>query len=77
MDIAEDLARAGRTGQPVRVHTRDGEVLVARVLSWDGRELVYAALQSSHPERYGVCDSTGFSLRQDAIERTQLLRDPD
>lgn len=76
LDIAADLAEACRSGQPVRVHTRDGEVLVARVLAWDGEQLVYAALQSSHPERYAVCDSTGFRLGEDAIRRTQLLRDP-
>ncbi len=70
------IARASDSGQPIRVHTRDGEVLVARVLHCDDRELHYVVVTSSRPERYGVCDATGFSLRLDAIERVQLLREP-
>ena len=76
MSVPPEVERARETGQPLRVHTQDGEVVVARVLSYDDVELVYVALQSSHPERYGVCDSTGFSLPFHAIRRLQLLRDP-
>jgi hypothetical protein len=76
MPIASELARASRTGQPVRVHTSDGEVVVARVLSFDGLELVYFAVTSNRPERYAVCDATGFALPLEAIERVQLLREP-
>ncbi len=70
------IARASDSGQPIRVHTRDGEVLVARVLHCDDRQLHSVVVTSSRPERYGVCDATGFSLRLDAIERVQLLREP-
>jgi len=67
------LAAAAASGQPVRVHLRDGEVLVARVLGLDACELVYAALRSSRPERYAVCDSTGFRVARAEIERVSLL----
>jgi hypothetical protein len=63
------LQSAAETGQSVRMHLRDGEVVVARVLHVDGDEVVYAALQSSRPERYAVCDSTGARARLDAVER--------
>lgn len=76
MTTAAAIARASERGQPIRVHTRDGEVLVARVLHYDERELHYVVVTSSRPERYGVCDATGFTLRLDAIERVQLLREP-
>jgi hypothetical protein len=74
MAIRTEIARARESGQPIRLHTADGEVIVARVLSVDERELVYAVLTSSRPERYGVCDSTGFAVPLEAIERVQLLR---
>jgi hypothetical protein len=77
MTVSVAIEQAAESGQPIRVHTRDGEVLVARVLHWDERELHYVVVSSSRPERYGVCDSTGFALRLDAIERVQLLRAPD
>jgi hypothetical protein len=73
-DVGETLATALRDGRLVRVHLRDGEVLVARVLQLDADELVYAAVRSSHPERYAVCDSTGFRVPRGAIERAALLR---
>jgi hypothetical protein len=76
MAIQAEIARARLSGQPIRVHTADGEVVVARVLSVDERELVYAVLTSSRPERYAVCDSTGFTLPLEAIERVQALREP-
>jgi hypothetical protein len=70
---SQTLARALETRTPVRVYTADGEVLVAQVLSWDGADLVYAPLRSSRPERYAVCDATGFSLPVASICRVQLL----
>jgi hypothetical protein len=76
LTLERAIARAADTGQPLRVHTRDGEVLVARVLHHDERELHYLVETSSRPERYGVCDSTGFVLRLDSIERVALLREP-
>ena len=74
MSVLHALECASRSGKPIRVHTRDGEVIVAKVLSCDSRELIYAPLSSSRPERYAVCDSTGFRLPLDSIERVQLLR---
>ena len=72
----ELLESAAETGRSVRIHLRDGEVVVARVLGVDGDVLVYAALQSSRPERYAVCDSTGARTRLDTIERAVLVKDP-
>ena len=67
------LQSAAATGRSVRMHLSDGEVVVARVLHVDGNEVVYAALQSSRPERYAVCDSTGARARLDQIERAVLV----
>jgi hypothetical protein len=72
---SEVLQSAVETGRSVRIHLSDGEVVVARVLSVDFEEVVYAALTSSRPERYAVCDSTGARARLDAVERAVLLRD--
>ncbi len=74
--VPSEIVRASETGQPVRVHTREGEVLVARILSFDESELVYAVLTSSRPERYAVCDSTGFVLAISEIEKVRLLEEP-
>jgi hypothetical protein len=70
LDILRNAAQSGRS---VRIHLRDGEVVVARVLHVDADEVVYAALQSSRPERYAVCDSTGARARLDSVERAVLL----
>ena len=75
-DVERDLVRAADTGQPIRIHTSDGEVIVARVLDCDAKELVYVVITSSRPERYAVCDAVGFSIPRHAVQRTQLLRDP-
>ena len=74
MPVLSELETARESGRPVRLHTQDGEVVVAEVLSLDEHELVYAPITSSRPERYAVCDSTGFALRIDAIDRVQLLK---
>jgi hypothetical protein len=76
MYVPPEIVRARETGQPVRVHTTDGEVLVARVLGYDEMELVYTVLSSSRPERYAVCDSTGFVIPISEIERARLLEEP-
>ena len=76
MHVPSEIVRASETGQPVRVHTREGEVLVARVLRFDESELVYSVLTSSRPERYAVCDSTGFVLAISEIEKVRLLEEP-
>ena len=76
MHVPHEIVRACETGQPVRVHTSEGEVLVARILRFDETELVYAVLTSSRPERYAVCDSTGFVLAISEIEKVRLLEEP-
>ena len=76
MHVPPEIVRARETGQHVRVHTTDGEVLVARVLSYNEMELVYTVLSSSRPERYAVCDSTGFVIPISEIERARLLEEP-
>ena len=65
--------QAVQTGCPVRLHTRDGEVLVARILETDEDGIRFAVVTSSRPERYGVCDSTGFLRGWDEIERAALV----
>jgi hypothetical protein len=60
---------AMQVAQPVRLHTTDGEVLVANILEIDEHGIRFAVVTSSRPERYGVCDSTGFLRRWDEIER--------
>jgi hypothetical protein len=67
------IARALETGQPVRLHAQDGEVLVARILSYDDEEVCFAVVTSSRPERYAVCDSTGFRRAWREIERAVLV----
>lgn len=67
------IARALERGQPVRLHARDGEVLVARILSYDEREIRFAVLRSTEPERYAICDATGFHRAWDELERAVLV----
>ncbi len=74
MSVPEEIVTAAGSGQPIRLHTRDGEVLVARVLQFDERELRYLVLTSSRPERYAVCDSTGFTLPMDELQKVVLLK---
>jgi hypothetical protein len=73
MEVAAALERAQAGGYPVRLHTREGEVVVARVLAWDGARVRYVVIHSSRPERYAVCDSTGFELAAQDIERASVL----
>ena len=75
-ELDGELRAAAAQGHCVRVHLLDGEVLVARVLHVDARELVYAVVRSSRPERYAVCDSTGFRVARDAIERAVRVPEP-
>ena len=67
------IARAHETGEPVRLHASDGEVLVAHILSYDEAEICFSVLTSSRPERYAVCDSTGFRRAWHEIERAVLV----
>ena len=73
--IPRSVQRAARSGQPVRVYLRDGEVLVARILDCDTTVFRYAVETSTRPERYGVCDSTGFERALAEVERITLLQD--
>ncbi len=74
MSVPEEIVTAAGSGQPIRLHTRDGEVLVARVLQFDERELRYLVLTSSRPERYAVCDSTGYTRPLDEPQKAVLLK---
>ena len=76
MSVLDEIVTAADSGQPIRVHTRDGEVLVARVLQFDKHELRYLVLTSSRPERYGICDSTGFTLPMNELQKVVLLKPP-
>ncbi len=76
MSVPDEIVTAADSGQPIRIHTRAGEVLVARVLQFDERELRYLVLTSSRPERYGICDSTGFALPIDELQKVVLLKPP-
>jgi hypothetical protein len=69
----EEVIRAFETGRDLRLHARDGEVLVARVLAFDDVEVRLAVVTSSRPERYAVCDSTGAVRRFDELERAVVL----
>ena len=71
--VDEQLSRAFERGLPVRIHAADGEVLVARVLELDREAVRFAVVTSSRPERYAVCDSTGFVRRLDELERAVVL----
>ena len=76
MTIPREVVQATRTGQPIRIHTIDGEVLVARILNYDSEKVVVTVLRSSRPERYAVCDATGFPFPHSGIERIHLLDEP-
>lgn len=76
-EARREVVRACETGREVRLHTRDGEVLVARVLGCDADEVRFAVVTSSRPERYAVCDSTGFVRRFDELERAVVLEARD
>ena len=71
-----EIVEAARDGKAVRLHRDDGEVLVVNVLAYDEHELTCIVLTSSRPERYAVCDSTGFSVAHSEIERARVLKRP-
>ena len=76
MAAPSEIVEAARKGKAVRLHKSDGEVLVVQVLGYDEDVLTYTVLTSSHPERYAVCDSTGFRLSHGEIERARVLDRP-
>jgi hypothetical protein len=72
----QEVISALETGRPIRLHLRDREVVVARILGVDEEEFRFAPITSSRPERYAVCDSTGFVRRFDELERAVMLAEP-
>ena len=73
MAVSELIQRGARSGQAIRVYLTDGEEIVARVLNHDEDQLVYLVETSTHPERYAVCDSTGFVVEIARIARVEEL----
>ena len=73
-DRGELIADAARTGGAVRLHLEDGEVVVARILDPGPDEIVYLPEHSSRPEKYAVCDATGFSVPAEAILEVSPVR---
>ena len=71
--VEQELSNALERGLAVRIHAKDGEVLVARVLQLDRDAVRFAVVTSSRPERYAVCDSTGYVRRLDELERAVAL----
>jgi len=70
------VERALRSGHPLRLHTREGEVLVAQVLAAGEGRVRCRVLTSSRPENHAHCDSTGLDLALAEIDRAALL-DPE
>lgn len=73
MTVLEGIAAAAKAGGTVRMHIEDGEVVVARVLEYDERRVLYAPVSSSRPERYATCDAVGFEMPLAAIRRATPL----
>lgn len=67
------ITEAARTGVPIRMRMTDGEVVVARVLEAGPEELVYAVVTSSRPEKYAMCDATGFVVPLEAIGAVSIV----
>ena len=74
--VSEALEEALRSQKALRIEREDGEVIVAQVLRYETRALFYAVYTSTHPERYGVCDSTGFRLDLTEICKVEILDQP-
>lgn len=68
-----EISGALQGGTLVRIHTREGEVAVVRVLACDQEELTYHVIRSSRPERYAYCDAVAFTIPLDAIDRVHPL----
>jgi hypothetical protein len=51
-------------------------VVVARILQHNPREVMYAVVTSSRPEKYALCDATGFIIPLDAIQKASVLWGP-
>jgi hypothetical protein len=71
--IEDLIERALETGQPLRMHLRDGEVLVAQLLSAGDGRVRCRVLTSSRPENHAHCDSTGLELALAQISRAAAL----
>jgi hypothetical protein len=68
------IERALETGQPLRLHLHDGEVLVAQVLAAGEGRVRCRVLTSSRPENHAQCDSTGLELALGEISRAAAHR---
>jgi len=73
---SEVIEAAQDSDRPLRILRSDGEEILAKVLGRDGDVLLYAVYTSTHPERYGVCDSTGFRLPLREIQSASLSDAP-
>jgi hypothetical protein len=74
MESIEDQVLASlESGAPLRLHARDGEVLVVQVIAAGGGRLRCRVLTSSRPENHASCDSPGFELAIGDIERAAPL----
>lgn len=73
---SEVIEAAQHADRPLRILRSDGEEILAKVLGRDGDVLLYAVYTSTHPERYGVCDSTGFRLPLREIQSVTLAETP-
>jgi hypothetical protein len=76
VSVSEELDLALRLDQPLRLHLGDGEVVVARVLEWDGARVRCAVLRSSRPENHAHCDSTGHPIDLVDIRSVVRLSEP-
>lgn len=70
------IEEAQKAGKPLRILRSDGEEILAKVLGREGEVLLYAVYTSTHPERYGICDSTGFRLPLREIQSAVLSDAP-
>jgi hypothetical protein len=74
--IAELVERALHSGAALRLHLRQGEVLVAQVLAAGEGRVRCRVLTSSRPENHAQCDSPGLDLALDDIERAAPASPP-
>ena len=75
-DARASLTRAHEERKALRIARADGEEIVARLLAYDAETLTIAVHTSTHPERYAVCDSTGFELALAEVLEVEVLDNP-
>jgi hypothetical protein len=67
--VEELIEKSLRSGAPLRIHVRGGEVLVAQVLASGEGRARFRVLTSSRPENHANCDSLGLDLGLEEITR--------